>query len=94
MMLIACDQHGGIRRVLAATPEAQARTGADVLGDTGSDIVDPVARHATPVLVDPVCTLPRTVDSGRLHRRERLTTVAQPRLRELEVVIGRHMSRG
>lgn len=68
MMVIACDQRGGMRQVLAATPEEQAVIGTDILGDTKIDIATHLARHATAVLVDPVCALPRMVDQGHLHR--------------------------
>ncbi len=68
MMVIACDQRGGMRTLLAATPEEQAKIGADILGDTKIDIAAHLARHATAVLVDPVCALPRMVDEGHLHR--------------------------
>ena len=68
MMVIACDQRGGMRSLLAATPEDQARIGTDILGDTKIDIAAHLARHATAVLVDPVCALPQMIDDGHLHR--------------------------
>ncbi len=46
MMVMACDQRGGMRTVLAATPEEQAKIGTDVLGDTKIDIGAYLARHA------------------------------------------------
>ncbi len=68
MMVIACDQRGGMRQLLAPTPEAQASIGDDVLGDTKIDIARYLARHAACVLIDPVCAVPKIVDEGFLHR--------------------------
>lgn len=68
MMVIACDQRGGMRQILAATPEAQKAIGDDALGDVKIDIAGHLARHATAVLVDPICAVPRIVDEGGLHR--------------------------
>jgi len=68
MMVIACDQRGGMRTLLASTPEAQAAIGNDVLGLTKMDITAHLARHAGCVLVDPICAVPGLVDQGVLHR--------------------------
>jgi tagatose-1,6-bisphosphate aldolase len=68
MMVIACDQRGGMRTLLAKTPEAQAKIGNDVLGLTKMDITAHLARHAGCVLVDPLCAVPGLVDEGVLHR--------------------------
>lgn len=68
MMVIACDQRGGMRTILADTPEEQAKIGTDILGQTKMDIAAYLARHATAVLVDPVCALPAMIDEGMLHR--------------------------
>ncbi|MBC2834441.1 tagatose-bisphosphate aldolase [Paragemmobacter straminiformis] len=68
MMVIACDQRGGMRTILGATPEEQAKIGTDILGQTKMDIAAYLARHATAVLVDPVCALPAMIDEGMLHR--------------------------
>jgi sulfofructosephosphate aldolase len=68
MMVIACDQRGGMRTLLAKTPEEQARIGNDVLGLTKMDITSHLARHAGCVLVDPICAVPALVDEGVLHR--------------------------
>jgi tagatose 1,6-diphosphate aldolase len=68
MMVIACDQRGGMRQLLASTPEAQAKIGDNVLGDTKIDIARYLARHAACVLIDPVCAVPKIVDGGFLHR--------------------------
>ena len=68
MMVIACDQRGGMRTLLAKTPEEQAKIGNAVLGLTKMDITAYLARHAGCVLVDPICAVPRLVDDGVLHR--------------------------
>jgi tagatose 1,6-diphosphate aldolase len=68
MMVIACDQRGGMRTLLAATPEEQAKISNDVLGDTKADITVHLAAHAGCVLVDPMCAVPKLVDSGTLPR--------------------------
>jgi tagatose 1,6-diphosphate aldolase len=68
MMVIACDQRGGMRTLLAKTPEEQAKIGNDILGLTKMDITAYLARHAGCVLVDPVCAVPALVDQGVLHR--------------------------
>lgn len=68
MMVIACDQRGGMRTLLAKTPEEQAKIGNDVLGLTKADITAHLARHAGCVLVDPVCAVPGLVDDGVIHR--------------------------
>jgi tagatose-1,6-bisphosphate aldolase len=68
MMVIACDQRGGMRSLLADTPDAQAKITNDMLGLTKMDIASYLARHATAVLVDPICAVPGIVDQGVLHR--------------------------
>jgi tagatose 1,6-diphosphate aldolase len=68
MMVIACDQRGGMRQVLAATPEEQAKISNATLGDTKADIARYLASEAGCVLVDPVCAVPMIVDEGLLPR--------------------------
>lgn len=68
MLVVACDQRGGMREVLARTPEARALIGNDVLGLTKTDIARHLARHAGCVLLDPFCAVPGIVDQGLLHR--------------------------
>jgi tagatose-1,6-bisphosphate aldolase len=68
MMVIACDQRGGMRTLLAASPDEQAKITNDVLGLTKMDIAAYLARHAGCVLVDPICAVPGLVDEGVLHR--------------------------
>lgn len=68
MLVVACDQRGGMRDLLAADPAARAAIGADVLGRTKMDIADVLARHAACVLVDPVCAFPALIEEGALGR--------------------------
>jgi tagatose-1,6-bisphosphate aldolase len=68
MMVIACDQRGGMRTLLAADPEAQAQIGNDVLGQTKADITRYLASKASCVLVDPICAVPHLVDDGVIAR--------------------------
>ena len=68
MMVIACDQRGGMRTILAKTPEEQAKIGNETLGLVKMDITAYLARHAGCVLVDPICAVPGLVEEGVLHR--------------------------
>lgn len=68
MMVIACDQRGGMRTLLASDPDEQARITNDMLGDTKADITRYLASEATSVLLDPLCAVPRVVDEGVLNR--------------------------
>jgi tagatose-1,6-bisphosphate aldolase len=68
IMAIACDQRGGMRELLSPDPEGRARITDAMLGDTKSDIVSCLANHASCVLLDPVCAVPRVVDDGILAR--------------------------
>ncbi len=68
MMVIACDQRGGMRDVLATTKEARAAISNDTLGETKMDIARYLAIHAGCVLVDPFCAVPAIVDLGVLDR--------------------------
>jgi tagatose-1,6-bisphosphate aldolase len=68
MMVIACDQRGGMRTLLASDPAEQAAIGTDILGRTKADITRFLAAQAGCVLVDPVCALPQLVDDGVLDR--------------------------
>ncbi len=68
MMVIACDQRGGMRALLADDAEERSRiTDAD-LGLVKSDIVRYLANHASSVLLDPTCAVPAVVDRGVLGR--------------------------
>ncbi|MDZ4135021.1 MAG: tagatose-bisphosphate aldolase, partial [Paracoccaceae bacterium] len=72
MMVIACDQRGGMRSVLADTAEAQKAITNAMLGETKTDVARYLARHAGCVLFDPLCAVPRIVDKGELHRETAL----------------------
>ena len=68
MMVIACDQRGGMRTLLASTPEQQAQITNATLGETKADIAVHLASMAGCVLVDPVCAVPALVDDDVLPR--------------------------
>lgn len=68
MLVVACDQRGSMRKLLASTPEAQKAISNDDLGLVKMDIASHLARHAGCVLLDPVCAVPAIVDEGVLHR--------------------------
>lgn len=68
MMVIACDQRGGMRSVLADSEAARAAISNDMLGLTKMDITAYLARHAGAVLVDPICAVPALVDEGVIDR--------------------------
>jgi tagatose 1,6-diphosphate aldolase len=68
MMVVACDQRGAMRKLLAADPAHQAAIGTDVLGQVKADIITHLANAASCVLLDPVCALPHVVTEGVLAR--------------------------
>ena len=68
MMVVACDQRGGMRKVLADTPEAQSAIDEAMLGVVKSGIVRHLANKASCVLLDAVCAVPGVVDDGTLSR--------------------------
>jgi len=68
MMVIACDQRGGMRSLLAKDPEAQAAISDKTLGDTKADIARFLASKASCVLVDPICAVPALVDDRIIQR--------------------------
>lgn len=68
MMVIACDQRGGMRSLLASDEKEQAKIGNDILGRTKADITRYLASQASCVLVDPVCAVPQLVDDGIIGR--------------------------
>lgn len=68
MLVVACDQRGGMRSVLADTAEEQAKISNDTLGETKMDVTAYLARQAGCVLVDPLCAVPAIVDTGAIHR--------------------------
>lgn len=68
MLVVACDQRGSMRTLLASTPEAQKAISNDDLGLVKMDVASHLARHAGCILLDPVCAVPGIVDQGALHR--------------------------
>ena len=68
MMVVAADQRGGMRKVLADTPEAQAAIDEATLGIVKAGIVRHLANKASCVLLDPICAVPMVVDDGVLDR--------------------------
>ncbi|MFN0194100.1 MAG: tagatose-bisphosphate aldolase [Aestuariivirga sp.] len=68
IMVIACDQRGGIRKLLASDPEAQKDITDAMLGDVKSDVVHYLAAEAPSVLLDPICAVPRVVEEASLAR--------------------------
>lgn len=72
MMVIACDQRGGMRSLLASDPEAQKAISNATLGDTKADITRYLASQASCVLVDPICAVPQLVDEGMIDRQTAL----------------------
>lgn len=68
MMVVACDQRGGMRTLLAASPEEQAEISNETLGKTKYDITRYLASEAGCVLVDPICAVPGIIDEGIVPR--------------------------
>ena len=68
MMVIACDQRGGMRTLLSDDPAVRAGISDADLGSVKADIVRYLANHASSVLLDPTCAVPGIVDDGVLAR--------------------------
>ena len=68
MMVIAADQRGGMRKIMAAQPSEEAAITEKMLGETKSDITQYLASQAACILLDPVCAVPNIVDNGTLAR--------------------------
>ena len=68
IMVIACDQRGGIRELLSGDPAGRAKITDAMLGDTKSDVVRYLAAHAPCVLLDAVCAVPRVIEEASLAR--------------------------
>lgn len=68
MMVVAADQRGGMRKVLAETPESQAAIDEVALGTVKAGIVRHLANKASCVLLDAVCAVPDVVDRAVLAR--------------------------
>ena len=68
MMVIAADQRGGMRKIMAATPAEEAAITEAMLGETKADLTRHLASQATCILLDPVCAVPLVVEEGVLAR--------------------------
>ena len=68
MLVIACDQRGGMRTLLASDPQQQSSISEQQLGLIKADITQYLASKASCVLVDPVCAVPQLVDDGIISR--------------------------
>ncbi|MFV0387072.1 tagatose-bisphosphate aldolase [Paracoccus sp. (in: a-proteobacteria)] len=68
MTVVACDQRGSMRKLLADTPDAQAAIDDAALGRIKAGIVRHLANKASCVLLDAVCAVPDVVDDGILSR--------------------------
>lgn len=68
VLAIACDQRGGMRKLLASTPDGEKAITDAQLGLVKMGIASHLARHAGCVLLDPVCAVPSIVEEGALHR--------------------------
>lgn len=74
IMVIACDQRGGIRSLLAADKAGQAAIADGMLGDVKADVTRYLAAHAPCILLDPICAVPRVVEEAALPRDVALLT--------------------
>ena len=68
MMVIAADQRGGMRKIMAADPAAEAAITEAMLGETKADLTRYLASQASCILLDPICAVPTVVDDGVLAR--------------------------
>ena len=62
MLIVAADQRGGMRKVLADTDEEREAIDEATLGTVKAAIVRHLANKASAVLLDPVCAVPGVVD--------------------------------
>lgn len=68
MMVIAADQRGGMRKIMAKSLSEEADITDAMLGETKADITRYLASQASCILLDPVCAVPRVVDDAVLAR--------------------------
>ncbi|MBI2718967.1 MAG: tagatose-bisphosphate aldolase [Rhizobiales bacterium] len=68
ILVIACDQRGSMRKLLAASGGDEKSISDATLGDTKSDVTRYLASHAPCILLDPLCALPRVIAEGALAR--------------------------
>ncbi len=72
MMVVAADQRGGMRTIMAASPSEQSAITEAMLGETKADLATHLASHASCILLDPVCAVPGIVDRAVLGRNTAL----------------------
>lgn len=72
MLVVAADQRGGMRKLLAPTPDGQRAIADKTLGLVKMDIATHLARYAGCILLDPLCAVPAIVDEGVLPRETAL----------------------
>jgi tagatose 1,6-diphosphate aldolase len=88
IMVNACDQRAGIRKLLAKGHEDQKTISDAILGDTKADVVRYLAAEAPSVLLEPICAVPRVVEAASLARDVALLIGrAIPRLREIQAIL-------
>lgn len=69
MLVVAADQRGGMRKLLAKDPAEQAKITTAVLGKVKGDIARYLANAAAScILLDPVCAVPAVIEDGILSR--------------------------
>lgn len=68
MMVVAADQRGGMRKVLAGSKEAQDAIDEATLGAVKAGITRHLGNKASCILLDAVCAVPGVVDDGVLSR--------------------------
>ena len=68
MMVIAADQRGGMRKIMAASPSEESAITEATLGETKADLTRYLASQASCILLDPVCAVPAVVDDAVLAR--------------------------
>ncbi|MCB8882276.1 hypothetical protein ACELLULO517_18660 [Acidisoma cellulosilytica] len=69
MLVVAADQRGGMRKLLAKDPTDQAKISTATLGKVKGDIARYLANAAAScILLDPVCAVPGVVEEGTLAR--------------------------
>lgn len=69
MLVVAADQRGGMRQLLATDDAERKKISVDTLGRVKGDITRHLANvAATCILLDPVCAIPAVVRDGTLSR--------------------------
>lgn len=68
MLVVACDQRGSMRQLLADTPEARRAITDEALGLVKMDVATHLAARGGCILLDPLCAVPAIVDGGVLPR--------------------------